>query len=435
MRYPDYLMHHGIKGMKWGVRRFQNKDGSYTPLGLKRERGGSGGSGGSGRARAGSGSNAEARKARIKKGLKIAAGVAGAAAVGYGAYRLAKSKKGQEVIGQLRQKGAEVMSERHSKQRAKSFASKYGKTGKELKAQRLAKAQAFDNAQQGRAANFAKKFGKSSGEVMKTPSGRLHKIKGKAGSVMDGAKSRFEGLRQKGAEVMSERHSKQRAKSFAQKFSKSTAQSQAERFKAASGKARAFNNSQASKAANFASKFGKSNSSLTRAGNYSAAAKRARSFNKSQVSKASNFAAKYAKSNAQLTNTPGRNLRRSLTKGRLNAQGALRKAGGAVRSGYDRWDTAYRRDSRVRTASNIGAAAAGFATGRAIGNAVRKRMNKGSSSSSSSSRSSSRPRRTSAEQQQARTNRKRRMKAALYGGVVGYGIERHRQNKAARGRR
>ena len=30
------LTHHGIKGMKWGVRRFQNKDGSLTPAGKKR---------------------------------------------------------------------------------------------------------------------------------------------------------------------------------------------------------------------------------------------------------------------------------------------------------------------------------------------------------------------------------------------------------------
>ena len=30
------LRHHGIKGMKWGVRRYQNKDGSLTPAGKKR---------------------------------------------------------------------------------------------------------------------------------------------------------------------------------------------------------------------------------------------------------------------------------------------------------------------------------------------------------------------------------------------------------------
>ena len=32
----DSLCHHGIKGMKWGVRRYQNKDGSLTPAGKKR---------------------------------------------------------------------------------------------------------------------------------------------------------------------------------------------------------------------------------------------------------------------------------------------------------------------------------------------------------------------------------------------------------------
>lgn len=31
------LQHHGIKGQRWGIRRYQNKDGSLTALGRKRE--------------------------------------------------------------------------------------------------------------------------------------------------------------------------------------------------------------------------------------------------------------------------------------------------------------------------------------------------------------------------------------------------------------
>lgn len=37
-RHNNELYHWGIKGMKWGVRRYQNSDGSYTTAGKKRRK-------------------------------------------------------------------------------------------------------------------------------------------------------------------------------------------------------------------------------------------------------------------------------------------------------------------------------------------------------------------------------------------------------------
>ena len=35
--FEDYLMHHGILGMHWGVRRYQNEDGTLTAAGKRRK--------------------------------------------------------------------------------------------------------------------------------------------------------------------------------------------------------------------------------------------------------------------------------------------------------------------------------------------------------------------------------------------------------------
>lgn len=87
----DELYHHGIKGQKWGVRRFQNEDGSYTEAGRKRygdyERSGS--------------SEGKSRKGlsnKQKKALKIGAAVTASALVAVGGYALYKSGKLDKAV-------------------------------------------------------------------------------------------------------------------------------------------------------------------------------------------------------------------------------------------------------------------------------------------------------------------------------------------------
>lgn len=97
------LYHHGIKGQKWGVRRFQNADGTFNEAGKIRYFGkksshkpdsvrkldaGSSNTRGGGQKDNGSVQNKKGLSDKQKKALKIGAAVAGTALAAYGAYKL-----------------------------------------------------------------------------------------------------------------------------------------------------------------------------------------------------------------------------------------------------------------------------------------------------------------------------------------------------------
>lgn len=75
--YSSYLAHHGVKGQKWGVRRYQNEDGTLKNSKGKKASGDS----------EQSEQDSERRKATAKKIIGAAAVVAIAGLAAYGAYK------------------------------------------------------------------------------------------------------------------------------------------------------------------------------------------------------------------------------------------------------------------------------------------------------------------------------------------------------------
>jgi len=92
--------------MRWGVRRFQNEDGSLTSAGRRRYDGGS--LIGKRRER----QSVQTRKGlspQAKRAIKIGAAIGVTALAAYGATRLAKSDQGQKLINELLSKGGKTL--------------------------------------------------------------------------------------------------------------------------------------------------------------------------------------------------------------------------------------------------------------------------------------------------------------------------------------
>lgn len=93
MSYDSYLAHHGILGMKWGIRRYRNRDGTLTNAGKERYNSDGHVNGLS-----------PERKQQLAKGAKLAAGFAVGVAAGY-----AISKSNPAALNKLISKGSKFV--------------------------------------------------------------------------------------------------------------------------------------------------------------------------------------------------------------------------------------------------------------------------------------------------------------------------------------
>ena len=114
--YSNELYHWGIKGQKWGIRRYQNEDGTLTEAGKKRYNTNSGNSTSQNTKNV---TSSDDKNEKIKKAAKIAAIAAAAGLTAYGMYKLGKSGAFNDFIAD--QKARAGMIKEASKVRRMTF--------------------------------------------------------------------------------------------------------------------------------------------------------------------------------------------------------------------------------------------------------------------------------------------------------------------------
>ena len=115
----NHLEHHGVKGQKWGVRRYQNKNGTLTPAGRKRydtdENSDYKKVSKSSTPKSSSSEDGQKKKDLTDKQKKLiiaGAAIAGTALAAYGGYKLSqsvKTKAAESIVNKGNSQAADLM--------------------------------------------------------------------------------------------------------------------------------------------------------------------------------------------------------------------------------------------------------------------------------------------------------------------------------------